>query len=128
MKERNKDAVSAYNTLINKVMLIGIDKKSKGEELTDADVYTAVVKVEKELIEERDAFAKAGREESVASLNNQISAISVYKPVTISEERIREIILSLPTRAIPDVMKYFKTNYAGQVDMKVVNTVLRSMN
>ena len=128
MKEKNKDAVSAYNTLINKVMLLGIEKKAKGEELADADVYSAVVKVEKELIEERDAFLKANRADNVASLNKQIEAIVLYKPVTISEDKIREIILSLPSRAIPDVMKHFKDNYAGQVDMKAVNTILRSMN
>ena len=127
MKQKDKDAVSAFNTLINRVMLLSIEKKAKGEELTDADVYSAIGKVEKELIEERDAFARAGREDSVASLNRQIEVISIYKPKMMSDDEIKSIILSLEDKSVPSVMKYFKENYAGKVDMKSVNTILRSI-
>ncbi|MBO5925758.1 MAG: GatB/YqeY domain-containing protein [Clostridia bacterium] len=127
MKQKDKDAVSAFNTLINRVMLLSIEKKAKGEELTDADVYSAIGKVEKELIEERDAFARAGREDSVASLNRQIEVISIYKPKMMSDDEIKTIILSLEDKSVPSVMKYFKENYAGKVDMKSVNTILRSI-
>ena len=127
MKQKDKDAVSAFNTLINRVMLISIEKKAKGEELTDADVYSAIAKVEKELIEERDAFARAGRDESVASLNRQIDAISIYKPKMMSDDEIKAIILSLEDKSVPSVMRHFKENYAGKVDMKSVNTILRSI-
>ena len=127
MKQKDKDAVSAFNTLINRVMLLSIEKKAKGEELTDADVYSAIAKVEKELIEERDAFARAGREDSVASLNRQIEVISIYKPKMMSDDEIKTIILSLEDKSVPSVMKYFKENYAGKVDMKSVNTILRSI-
>lgn len=127
MKQKDKDAVSAFNTLINRVMLLSIEKKAKGEELTDADVYSAISKVEKELIEERDAFARAGREDSVASLNRQIEVISIYKPKMMSDDEIKTIILSLEDKSVPSVMKYFKENYAGKVDMKSVNTILRSI-
>ena len=127
MKQKDKDAVSAFNTLINRVMLLSIEKKAKGEELTDADVYSAISKVDKELIEERDAFARAGREDSVASLNRQIEVISIYKPKMMSDDEIKAIILSLEDKSVPSVMKYFKENYAGKVDMKSVNTILRSI-
>ena len=127
MKQKDKDAVSAFNTLINRVMLLSIEKKAKGEELSDADVYSAIAKVEKELIEERDAFARAGREDSVASLNRQIEVISIYKPKMMSDDEIKAIILSLEDKSVPSVMKYFKENYAGKVDMKSVNTILRSI-
>ena len=127
MKQKDKDAISAFNTLINRVMLLSIEKKAKGEELTDADVYSVVNKVEKELIEERDAFARAGRDESVASLNRQIEVISIYKPQLMSDDEIKAIILSLEDKSVPSVMKYFKENYAGKVDMKSVNTILRSI-
>lgn len=127
MKQKDKDAVSAFNTLINRIMLLSIEKKAKGEELTDADVYSAVSKVEKELIEERDAFARAGREDSVASLNRQIEVISLYKPQLMSDDEIKAIILSLEDKSVPSVMRHFKENYAGKVDMKSVNTILRSI-
>ncbi len=46
----------------------------------------------------------------------------------MSKEEIKEIILSLEDRAVPNVMKHFKLNYNGKCDMKVVNEVLRSLS
>ena len=51
MKEKNKDAVSALNVVVNKIMLATIEKRSKGETLNEGDVLTLLQKTEKELIE-----------------------------------------------------------------------------
>ncbi len=45
----------------------------------------------------------------------------------LDNNKIREIILSLEDKSIPSVMKHFKQNYAGKVDMKDVNNVLKSL-
>lgn len=127
MKAKDSTAVSALNVVINKLMLATIDKRAKGEELTDADVVSILQKTEKELLEERDAFFKAGRAETVEGLDKQIEVIKKYLPKLLSKEEIKEIILALPDRAVPLVMKHFKSEYAGKVDMKVVNEVLRSI-
>ena len=43
----------------------------------------------------------------------------------LSEEEIEKIIESLPDKSIGNVMKHFKQNYQGKVDMSVVNKILR---
>ncbi|MBQ8726352.1 MAG: GatB/YqeY domain-containing protein [Clostridia bacterium] len=125
MKAKDKDAVTALNAVINKLMLAGIEKKAVGETLSDEDVTKILQKTVNELIEEREAFVKAGREDTVASLNRQIETVKGYLPKLLSEDEIRAIIATLDDKSVPSVMKHFKANYAGKVDMKLVNETLR---
>lgn len=127
MKSHDKDAVTALNALINKLMLETIEKKAAGTTLSDADVTRILQKTISELTEEREAFVKAGRVETVASLDNQIATVKKYLPKLLDEEEIRKIILSLEDKSVPAVMKHFKTEYAGKVDMRLVGTVLKSL-
>lgn len=126
MKEKNKDAVSALNVIITKVMALTIEKRANGEEVVEADVDTLLQKAEKELSEEREGFMKAGREENVISLTNQIEVIKKYLPKLLTEEEITQIIASLEDKSIPSVMKYFKQNYQGKADMRLVNNIAKN--
>ena len=127
MKEKNRAAVSALEVVITKIMTATIDKRAKGEELSEADINAIIQKAEKELIEEREGYAKAGRTENVEALNAQLEVLKKYLPKLLSEEEVRAIILSLEDKSVPSVMKHFKANYAGKVDMKMVNTILRNL-
>ncbi|MBQ7643275.1 MAG: GatB/YqeY domain-containing protein, partial [Clostridia bacterium] len=112
---------------INKLMLAGIEKKAAGEEMTDEDTTRIMQKTINELTEEREGFVKAGRAETVASLDNQLATIKKYLPKMLSEEEIKGIILSLPDKTTPFVMKHFKSEYAGKVDMRLVGAVLKTL-
>lgn len=127
MKAKDKDAVTALNAVINKLMLAGIEKKAVGETLADEDVTKILQKTVNELTEERAGFEKAGRAETVASLDRQIETVKKYLPKLLSEDEIKAIIATLEDKSVPSVMKHFKANYAGKVDMKVVNETLRKM-
>ena len=111
MKNHDKDTVTGLNTLINKLMLFNIEKRAKGEEMSEADYVQILKKTQKELVEEKEAFEKAGREDTVRSLENQIAAIEKYLPKMMSEEEIRAVIAALPDKSVPAVMKHFKTEY-----------------
>lgn len=127
MKNHDKDGVSALNLVINKVMLLSIEFKAQGKELSEADVTGILQKAEKELVEERDAFEKAGRAESVESLNKQIATVKNYMPKLMSEDEIKAEILKLDDKSVPSVMKHFKANFLGKVDMKLVGEVLKRL-
>ncbi|MBE5763878.1 MAG: hypothetical protein E7338_06660 [Clostridiales bacterium] len=127
MKDRNKDAINALDLIVNKILLASIDKRAKGEEINDADVVSILQKCEKELIEEKEGFIKANRPDSVASLDVQIATVQKYLPKLMSEDEIKAEILKLDDKTIPNVMKHFKTNFAGKCDMGLVNKVLRSL-
>ena len=127
MKAHNKDGVSALNLIITKVMNLTIEKRSVGEEVTEADIATLLKKAEKELIEEKEGFERANRQENVISLTNQIETIKKYLPKMLDEEEVKKIILSLEDKSIPFVMKHFKANYQGKVDMKMVSDIAKNL-
>lgn len=122
MKNHDKDAVAGLNVVIAKLMIL---EKSGNGEITETDVANAVKKSIKELQEEREGFENAGRADSVLSLTNQINAVEKYLPKQLSEEEITAIIDSLPDKSVPFVMRHFKANYDGLVDMKLVSTLLK---
>ena len=108
-------------------MVLGYEAKAKGKELTDLDLIQIINKTTKELEEEKAGYIQANRPESVSKIDYQIKAISSYLPKMMSEEEIKNIILSLEDKSIPSVMKHFKQNYAGKCDMGLVNKVIKSL-
>ena len=127
MKEKNADKVAALNNVISKLMLVEIEQRAAGKELSDADVVKVLQKVDKELNEEREGFIKANRQEKVDELTRYIAIISDYLPKMMSADEIKAVIMTLDDKSVPSVMKHFKTNYAGKCDMKTVNEVLRTL-
>ena len=127
LKEKNEDAKAIYSVLINKCMLALIDKREKSVEITDADYVQIVNKTLKELSDEKEAYAKAGNEAKVASISAQEEICKKYLPTMMSEEEIRNEISKLEDKSIPSVMKHFKMNFAGKVDMGLVNKIAKSL-
>ena len=127
MKNKDKDAVSALNVIITKIMALTIEKRAVGQEVNEADISSLLQKAEKELAEERAGFEKAGREENVKSLTAQIEVIKQYLPKLLTQEEIKNIILGLEDKSIPAVMKHFKMNFAGKVDMRLVQETLKTI-
>ncbi len=126
LKAKDQASRSALGLAIDKAMKIKIEKRTKNEELTDDDVIGVIEKAIKELNEERDAFLKANREERVEELTKQINVLSVYLPTKLTEEEIRKEIDKLADKTIPTIMKHFKMNFNGKVDMKLVNDIAKS--
>ena len=123
----DKDAVAAYNVIITKIMNLTIEARSKGQEVTEAEIDVLLKKAEKELIEEKEGFEKAGRIENVKSLEKQIEVVGKYLPKLMTEEQIREVITALEDKSIPNVMKHFKMNYQGKADMKTVSEIAKKL-
>lgn len=126
---RNHDttARSVLSVILNKVKLAEIDKRTEGKELVDADVVAILQKTVKELTEERQAFKKANRPETVATLTQQIDFVSGFLPKMMSSDEIRAEIDKLDDKSVGSVMKHFKANFAGKVDMRDVQLVLKSL-
>ncbi len=125
MKDKDVVARSIYSVLINKFMLEVIKKREKGEELNDGDAANILQKALKELNEEKENYAKVGNLAQVEALTKQIAIVESYLPKMLSKEEIAKIIAGIEDKSIPFVMKYFKANYNGQCDMRVVQEVLR---
>lgn len=126
MKEHDAVARAIYGVVMNKVMLNGIEKKAAGQEQTDADIVQILQKTIKELDEEKENYLKAKNEEQAKNIEYQKSLIEKYLPKMMSETEIRAEIEKLADKSLPSIMKHFKANFAGKVDMGMVNKIARS--
>lgn len=94
-------------------------------ELLDSDCLTIIKKQVKLLDEEIVSFTKAGRDDKVNELKIQKELIEKYLPKQLSEAEIKSIIDQLEDKSMSYVMKYFKNNYDGFVDMRIVSKIVR---
>ena len=125
LKEGRKDdrqvLSSLYSIFKNKMIEL------RTNTLSDEESLKLIQKFIKTLDDEILAFTQAKRDDKVIILNKQKTLILKYLPKMLSEDEIKNEILNLPDRTIPNVMKHFKTNFAGKVDMKLVNTILKTL-
>ncbi len=125
MKDKNTLARAIYGVVMNKVLLHSIECKKDGKDQTDADVVQILQKTIKELTEEKENYIKAGNEVEANNIEVQKDILTKYLPQMLSEEEIKNIIAGLEDKTIPSVMKHFKAEYAGKVDMSLVNRIAR---
>lgn len=125
LKSGDKTARAILSVIIAKYKANAIELKASGKEATDADMVKIITKSIKELDEEREGFAKVGRAEEVQAIDAQKALIEKYLPKLMSEDEIRKVIASLEDKSMPSVMKHFKMNYDGQVDMSLVSKIAR---
>ncbi len=134
LKKENIEALKAHDTskravlsvLISRYKLLEIELKEKGVEVTDNDVIRLISKILKELDEEKEGYKKVNNLEQVSSIDKQIETISKYLPKMLSEDEITSLIEKLEDKSMPSIMKYFKANYDGKVDMGLVNKLARN--
>ena len=127
MKNHDKDAVDALNVIITKIMNLTIEKRAVNQEVTEGDIDSIIQKAVKELTEEKEGFERAGRQSNVESLSKQIEVVKKYLPKLLSEEEIVSIISSLQDKSMPAIMKHFKMNYQGKVDMSLVSKLAKNL-
>lgn len=125
MKAHDANKRSAYCQVISRYT--ELKTNGSGKEITDSDVLSIISKLNKELDEEKTGYSNAGRVESAAEIDLQKAALVPFIPKQMSEEEIKEIIANLPDKSLPAIMKYFKTNCAGKVDMGLVSKLARGL-
>lgn len=128
LKNKDNIARSILSVVINKAMLVKIEKRTTNEELVDDDVLKVISKTIKELEEEINAFTVANRFEKVEELVAQKNVLTPYLPSLLTDDEILTIINSLDDKSMPSIMKHFKLNYPSRVDMKKVNMLANSIN
>ena len=125
LKNKDTNARAIYSVLINKCMLLEINKREKGQELEDADVVSLIQKTLKELDDEISNFIKVNNTSKVELLKGQMEYIKKFLPSMLNESEIRSIIEELTDKSIPSIMRHFKTNYAGKCEMSMVSKLAK---
>lgn len=125
LKARDQVTRAVLSVVINRYRMNAIELKAQGKEETDADLVKIISKVIKELDEEKEGNIKTGRLEEAKAIDQQKAVIEKYLPKMMSEDEIRAVIAKLEDKSMPSVMKHFKANYDGQVDMSLVSKIAR---
>ena len=127
MKDKDATSRAVLSIVLTKYKLQEVELRSNGKEIGDKELLAIIQKTLKELSDEKEGYVKVGNSERADNITKQEEVLNGYLPKQLSEQEIKGIIMSLEDRSVPNVMKHFKMNYAGQVDMSLVNTVLRSL-
>ena len=127
MKAHDQNARAILSVVISRCKLLEVELRSKGAELSDADVLGIIQKIIKELGDEREGYLKTNNLERAKLIEEQAEIIKVYLPKQLTEEEILAEINKLEDKSIPSIMKHFKTNFAGKVDMSLVSRLARGI-
>jgi uncharacterized protein len=125
LKNKDVNAQAVLGVVIANYQKAESDKKVKGQEMNDADMVSILSKVVKELEEERNMYASAGKKEEADASQAQIDFIKAYLPKMMSEDEIRNVISNLADKSIKNIMMTFKGEYAGKVDMSLVSKIAK---
>ncbi len=126
MKQRNDAAKGILSLLADRYLLQAIEAKANGKEIGDVEMTAILMKVGKELDDERATYLANGAKERVQNIDVQIKVLKQFLPKLLSERDIRTEISKLADQSLPSIMKYFKTNFAGKVDMGLVNQIAKT--
>lgn len=122
--DANKGAI--LGVLISAYQKNEIEKKGKGQEMTDADMVSVLNHAMKELQDEKSMYESAGREDEVSKIVAQMEVVKGYLPKMMSEDEIKAVIEGLSDKSIKAVMVEFKTKYNGKADMGLVSKIAKS--
>lgn len=101
-------------------------------ELTDGDIQKIIQKLVKQRKDSAEQFTAAGRQELADNELAEMNIMEEYLPKQLSEDEIRDIVMSLVVRSdvrynMGLIMKYFKENYSGQYDGKMVSMIVKEI-
>ena len=75
MREKDNDARTIYDIIVNKYLLQSISLREMGKEIADSDLIQIIMKTLKELADEKEGYIKAGRQETADSITHQEEVI-----------------------------------------------------
>ncbi len=127
MKRRDEAAKGILSLLADRYLNQSIEAKVQGKELGDVDMIAILMKVNKELEDEKAIYASNGALDRVAGIDAQLAVVKSFLPTLLYEAEIRSEINTLADRSLPSIMKHFKMKFSGKVDMGLVNQVAKSL-
>jgi uncharacterized protein YqeY len=126
MKQRNDAAKGILSLISDRYLLQAIEAKATNKAIGDLEMIAILMKVGKELDDERATYLNNGAPERVGNIDLQIQVLKQFLPKLLTEKDIRAEISKLADQSLPSVMKHFKTNFAGKVDMGLVNQIAKT--
>ncbi|NCA96982.1 MAG: hypothetical protein EOM77_02200 [Bacteroidia bacterium] len=127
LKAHDKQARAVLTIIITRYRQLLIEARVENKEVGDNDMIRVINKVVKELSEEKEGYTKVANEEMVKAIVYQEEIAKTFLPKMLDESEILSEIAKLADKSIPAIMKHFKTNFDGKVDMGLVNRLARTI-
>lgn len=127
LKAHDKQARAVLTIIITRYRQLLIEARVENKEVGDIDMIRVINKVVKELSEEKEGYTKVANEEMVKAIAYQEEIAKSFLPKMLDESEILSEIAKLADKSIPSIMKHFKSNFDGKVDMGLVNRLARTI-
>ena len=92
-KEKNAVIKDVISVIKSRAKLLEVEKRTKNETLTDADMATLIQKLIKELTEAKENYLKVGNDVEVKNLEEQIAFCEKFLPKKLTTEEVKNIIM-----------------------------------
>lgn len=119
-KARQTEKATLLTTLYAEALAMG---KKENRESTDAEVLAVVQKFLKNNLE----FQKVATKNKVIELQQEEAILKQFMPSMLTEDEMIAIIDAVKATSpnMGQIMAYFKEQYAGQYDGKVLSTLVK---
>ena len=114
LKEKDQLRGDLFGMIISALQKEEIEKKVKNEELTDADISRILMKMNKEIEDDKKMYQDNNRLDDVKNIERQIEILSPYLPKMLTEDEIRKQMDK--SKPMKDVIASFK----GKADIQLV--------
>lgn len=126
-----KDTIRKDTITMLRAAILQIEKDTQ-KELSEDDMLAIVAKEVKKRKESLPEYEKAGREDIVENLNKEIKILEVYLPEQLTEDEIRELVITAITEVgaespkdMGKVMQNVRAKTQGKADGKVISDIVR---
>lgn len=129
MREKNELKKNTITMIRSAILQV---EKDTQKEMTENEIIEIISKELKKRRETLVDIEKSGREDMIASVNEEIAIIKAYLPEELSREEIEKIIVetiaevgATTMKEMGKVMQAVKPKVAGRADNRIVNEIVR---
>ena len=128
-REEGKIALSVIRMVNSAIKNTEINDKI---ELDDNGVLGILAKEMKTRQDSLTEFEKAGREDLISHVKDEIAVLQKYMPAQMTEDEIRDVVKKAIAECgdnvnMGNVMKHVMPNTKGRADGKLVNTIVKEL-
>lgn len=127
-KAEGKTALAVIRMIRSAIRNKEIDEKI---ELDDAGVGAVIAKEMKQRKESLVEFEKAGRDDLIAQIKDEIIVLEKYMPKQLSPEEVRQIVVRAiagkSSITMGEVMKLVMPQVQGKADGRIVSQVVKEL-
>lgn len=131
MKSKQKETTTTLRMLTAAIKQVEVDERKT---VDDQDILKIIAKMIKQRKDAAEQYQQAGRSDLESKERAEIVVLEQYLPEQLSEQAVKEIVAAIIEQSgasgmqdMGKVMGLAKAQIAGQADMSVVSSLVKSL-